>query len=116
MRNMSFMLTLEQIINRSKTVTRRNGWRFLQVGDSLQPVEKCQGLKKDEKIKPLDSPTKIQVVDVRREPLSNITKEDCVKEGFPEMTPREFIEFYAKANKCSPDTEITRIEFKYLPF
>lgn len=32
-RNMSFMLTVEQYRNQTKTVTRRNGWRFSKVDD-----------------------------------------------------------------------------------
>lgn len=114
MRNMSFMLTIEQIKNQTKTVTRRNGWDFLKVGDYLRPVEKCQGLKKDEKIKAINSPAIIKVIDIRKEPLNAITKEDCIKEGFPEMTPEQFVAFYAKHNKCPIDFEVTRIEFGYV--
>jgi hypothetical protein len=47
-------------------------------------------------------------------PLNAITQEDVVKEGFPEMTPAEFVRFYARHNKCAPDKIITRIEFVHL--
>ena len=50
MRNMSFALTKSQIIDQSKDVTRRLGWDFLRVGDLLQPVEKCMGLRPGEQI------------------------------------------------------------------
>lgn len=113
---MSFMLTTEQIENETKTVTRRNGWAFIKEGDTLQPVKKCQGLKRGEKIKPISPPTKIQVVGVRREKLNLITKSDCIAEGFPDMSPDEFVAFYCKHNKCNPDSEVTRIEFRYIPF
>jgi hypothetical protein len=32
MRNISFALTRRQILDQSKDVTRRNGWRFLNPG------------------------------------------------------------------------------------
>lgn len=107
------MLTTEQVKNETKTVTRRNGWDFLTVGESLQPVEKCQGLKKGDKVKKLGPP--IQVTDIRKEPLWNISPAECVLEGFPDMTPEDFITMYCKANKCKRDQVVTRIEFIYLP-
>jgi hypothetical protein len=110
-RNMSFMLTTEQIKNRTKTVTRRLGWKFLKVGDILNAVEKCQGLKKGEKIKRL---CQIRVVNVRGEPLRLITKDDCVKEGFPNMSPWEFVAMFEKEMKCKSCDFVTRIEFEYL--
>jgi len=113
MRNISFMLTKEQIRNETKTVTRRNGWDFLKFGESLQPVEKAQGLKKGEKVKKLGPP--IQVRDIRKERLDAITPADCALEGFPDMTPADFVAMYCKANKCKPETIVTRIEFFYLP-
>jgi hypothetical protein len=30
---MSFMLTIDQVKNKTKTVTRRTGWTFLKPGD-----------------------------------------------------------------------------------
>ena len=39
-RNMSFMITKEQVRNRTKTVTRRLGWAFLKPGDIVNAVEK----------------------------------------------------------------------------
>jgi hypothetical protein len=35
-------------------------------------------------------------------------------EGFPEMTPEEFVEMFCRLNGCQPDTIITRILFNYL--
>ena len=52
-RNMSFMLTTEQIRNRTKTVTRRLGWQFLKTGDVLNACVKCQGLKPGETVERL---------------------------------------------------------------
>jgi hypothetical protein len=52
-RNMSFSMTTEAVRNRSKTVTRRLGWWGLQPGTILQAVEKAQGLRKGEHVKPI---------------------------------------------------------------
>ena len=43
-RNMSFMLTTEQVRNKTKTVTRRLGWWFLKPGEIVNAVEKGMGL------------------------------------------------------------------------
>ena len=110
-RNMSFMLTTEQYLNHTKTVTRRNGWEKLKVGELLNGIEKGQGLKKGEHVRLLGQHI---CVDNRREPLNAITKTDCIKEGFPQLEPHEFVEFYAKHNRCEPTTLISRIEFRHL--
>lgn len=40
MRNMSFAFTKEQILNRTKTVTRRRGWAdMLKPGDLIRAAE-----------------------------------------------------------------------------
>jgi hypothetical protein len=112
MRNMSFMLTTAQVRNRTKTVTRRLGWRNLKIGEIVKAVEKCQGLKKGEKIKPI---CKIRVTDIRSEDLAMITRRDCIKEGFPEHTPAEFTRMFCATHKgCTPETLVTRIEFEYV--
>lgn len=110
-RNMSFALTTEQFKRRTKTVTRRNGWQKLKVGDIINGCEKCMGIPKGEKIKRLGQ---IRILKVTREPLNEITQEDVIKEGFPQWTPRRFIKFYADHNKMQEDGPVTRIEFEYL--
>jgi len=40
MRNMSFSMTTPQFKTRTKTVTRRLGWWFIQPGDLVYGVEK----------------------------------------------------------------------------
>lgn len=111
MKNISFQLTTDQIKNRSKTVTRRLGWRNLKVGDVLQACEKCMGRKNGEPLVKLGA---IRVVSVRREPLNAITNEDCVKEGFPFFSSIHFITMFCEEMKCQPETIVTRIEFEYL--
>jgi hypothetical protein len=44
--NMSFSLTTQQARDKTKDVTRRLGWWFLEPGDIVQQVEKARGLKK----------------------------------------------------------------------
>lgn len=112
MRNISFFLTQQMIINRTKTVTRRQGWGWLTPGTQLQPVEKGQGLKKGDKVRRIGRPIVVTAVD--RVPLDSITEDDVVREGFPGMTPQQFVQFYCKHNRgCEPGDEVTRIEFQY---
>jgi hypothetical protein len=111
-RNMSFSLTIEQMRNRTKTVTRRNGWEFLKPGDIVNAVEKAMGLKKGEKIKRIGQ---IRIISTRFELLDKITQEDVVKEGFPDWTPREFITMYADHYGfiASSMILVNRIEFEH---
>ena len=109
-RNMSFMLTKEQIRMRTKTVTKRLGWWFLKPGDVVWACEKCMGLKKGEKVRRI---CLIEIVDSHPEPLAAITQEECAKEGFPNMIPARFVEMFAKFNQCKPDTIVNRIEVRY---
>ena len=92
-RNMSFMLTTNQIKNRTKTVTRRLGWWFLKPGDVVNACEKCMGLKRGEKVKKL---CQIQIASTRPEPLNKVTSSECKKEGLPELTPTEFIKLFCE--------------------
>jgi hypothetical protein len=116
-RNISFFLTQEQILNQTKTVTRRGGpgkpaWQKLKVGDRLQPVLKGQGLKSGEKIVYLGPP--IEVVSVRDEYLSWADRNEAKLEGFPEMSGYQFQLFYMKQYPgMSRIDKVRRIEFKY---
>lgn len=116
MRHISFALTTDQIRNRTKTVTRRIGWTFLKPGALLQPVEKCQGLKKGEQVTKIGGP--IKVVSVRRESLNVLglspsDYEEIEREGFPGMAPYVFRVMFAESHHCSIDADVTRIEFTY---
>lgn len=110
-RNMSFMLTVEQIRNQTKTVTRRQGWTFLKKGDILNACVKCMGLKKGEKVEKI---CQIKVKSVRRERILSITKEDCILEGFPDYSIDDFIDMYCTHNKVGWTDLCTRIEFEYV--
>lgn len=109
-RNMSFMLTTDQIRSRTKIVTRRVGWKFLKPGDVLWACEKCQGLRPGEKINRL---CKIRVTSVSQEQLCRISQEDVWREGFS-MSPVRFVEFFCSHMKCDPTDFVNRIEFEYV--
>ncbi len=111
MRNISFMLTTDQIRNRTKTVTRRLGWKSLQPGTRLMGVVKGMGLKPGETVERLGE---IVVVSATREPLNAITREDVAREGFPHRDVADFIRMFCEHMDCEPDAEVTRIEFEYV--
>jgi hypothetical protein len=108
---MSFQMTTQQYRNKTKTVTRRLGWWKVNIGEVMNGVEKCQGLKKGEKMVKLGQH---RIVGARLEPLNAITQEDCVREGFPEMTPDEFVAMFTRHHNCLPTQTVNRIEFEYL--
>lgn len=121
-RNISFALTTQQIKDRTKTVTRRTGWKFLKGGEILQGCVKCMGLKAGEKVEKL---ALIRVVSARREPLRAMTEnprygfEETTLEGFPpghELNyPTNFVNMLCESQaKVTPDIEVTRIEFEYI--
>ena len=113
-RNISFALTTEQIRNKTKTVTRRLGWKFLKPGDVLNACVKCMGLKPGEKIERLGQ---IRVVNVRREELSDMIEaedsREAAAEGFPELTNTGFVQMFCEHMKVKPSQIVTRIEFEY---
>lgn len=111
MKNMSFAMTTEQVVDRTKTVTRRFGWWKVKPGDRIRAVRKAMGLKKGEKIQPLAI---IEVVSATPEYLNCITKEDCIKEGFPDFEPRDFIDMLCEHYKVTQHKIVNRIEFRYI--
>ena len=108
MRLISFFLTTPQFLDGTKDVTRRLGWKHLKPGDRLMAVRKSQGRKKGE---PVERLGEIEVKSVYFEPLDAIDREDCRREGFPEMGPLDFVQMFCKHMGCEPSREVTRIEF-----
>lgn len=122
MRNMSFALTEQQVLQQTKSVTRRLGWLMLQPGHLVQPVRKGMGLRPGEKIVRLGGP--IRIIDVRREPLLLMATDpvygfkETTLEGFPgphpNHAPAEFVAMFCATHRgCTPETIITRIQFSY---
>ena len=118
---MSFALTTEQIRDRSKTVTRRLGWRDLKPGTLLCAVRKAQGLRKGEKVERLAT---IRVADVRREPLLRLVNDrhygyrEVALEGFADHpqfgSPETFVDMFQDTHECDIYCDVTRIEFEYI--
>ena len=109
--NMSFSLTTPQFCARTKTVTRRVRWRHAKPGMVVMGVENGMGLKKGEKVVRLH---RVEFTAVRRERLSKITQADVVREGFPGMTPAEFVDMFCRHNRVHPRKKITVIDFRHL--
>jgi hypothetical protein len=127
-RLMSVSHTTQAVIERRKTVTRRLGWKFLKPGDTLTLCEKVMGRKKGE---PLVRLAEVEVVDVRRELLGEITTADIEKEGVSAdticggtyrtidqvrygLTEYDWLNWFCREMRCTAGTEITRIEWRYL--
>lgn len=111
-RLMSVAFTEQAVRDRTKTVTRRKGWRDLKPGTRLTLCRKVMGRRKGE---PLVRIVDVEVVAVRREILKAITPEDVAREGFPGMHPLDFVHrFFVEAQGMQPDDEVTRIEWRYL--
>ncbi|MCU1356408.1 MAG: hypothetical protein JWM89_1826 [Acidimicrobiales bacterium] len=116
---MSVSLTEDAVRARTKTVTRRVGWwknkagrRLLREGDRLTLCRKVMGRRQGE---PLVRIVDVEVMAIRREPLMAITPLEVAREGFPDMTVPEFVEFFCSTHKgCTPATPVTRIEWRYL--
>lgn len=112
---MSFRLTIPQMRDQSKTLTTRmpETWKTLMPGTKLWAVEQVMGLKKGDKV------TRIGIIRVTRvciEPLDQMTNNDCVLEGFPEMVPAQFIQMLSEhyGYKFCAETFVRRIWFEHL--
>ena len=111
MRRMSFSKTTPQMRARTKTVTRRMGWKNLKPGERFMAIEKGMGLKKGEKQVEI---CECECVSNRREMLVKIDDADVIREGFPGMSSLEFIGMFIQLNGCKYWSEVQRIEFKYV--
>lgn len=115
--NMSFALTTSQMYACTKFCTSRNGWERAFVGQEVTAVEKGQGIPKGGHVVKIGP---IRFLVVRFELLSRMITEPeygawkVVAEGFPQMTPAEFVDMYCRANACKPERVITHIEIKHL--
>lgn len=118
MRNISFMMTQPQFYDGSKDVTRRNGWWNVEQGYMLQGCEKCQGLGPGGKIVKMGI---IWIVDARMERLDRMLsipeygRDEVRREGFPWMTPIEFLQFFCDGHKgVTFESTIMRLEFRHV--
>lgn len=118
MRNISFSMTEPQLLDLSKSVTRRRGWWNLKPGDKLCAVRKAMGLKKGEKVHRFGE---VEVLSANPQPLrllldsSAWALDELEKEGFPELSPAEFVDMFCASHACTADDQVMRIEFKFTP-
>ena len=73
MPRLAVSLTEPQVRDRTKTVTRRAGWRMLRVGGQLTLCRKVTGRRRGE---PLARIADVEVISARGEPLDSITAAD----------------------------------------
>jgi hypothetical protein len=111
MRRASFMYTAEQMRDQSKDVTRRLGWKWAKPGMRILAVSKCMGLRKGEQAEVFGV---VEIVDVRRERLDEITQDDVRREGFPDLSCSQFQEMFVHHMRCEYDAEVTRVEFRHV--
>lgn len=111
MRLISCALTKEQVRARTKTETRRLGWKHLKRGELLRVVEKAMGLKKGE---PIVTLAIVRVEAAWRERLDEINEASVTREGFAGMSPAEFVAMFCKHMKCEPSTEVKVIRWSYV--
>ena len=114
---MSFAATVSQMRDGSKTVTRRDPgtWANLEPGDRVLAIEKGMGLKKGERQTPIGV---IEIVDNRVEHVADLTVDEVALEGFPGMTPEDFLTLVWQPMHPAPIrpiTSIRRIEFVHVP-
>ncbi len=126
-RLMSVALTEQAGRERRQPAPRRLGRRFLKPGDRLTLCRKVQGRKRrDGTVEPLVRIADVEVVDVRRERLWDITDADIVREGVDpglfeehytdsgQPTPQAWVTWFCEQMDVKPDAEVTRVEFRYL--
>lgn len=120
-RRMSCSLTIDAVGARTKTVTRRHitTWKNLRPGDRLTLIEKGMGLAKGERQVVL---AEVEVVSNTFVRLWDIDEDECAREGFPHMSPPDFIDMWIESHHV-PDFRdqneamhyvVRRIEWRYL--
>lgn len=110
MRLMSFAATIPQILDGSKTVTRRLGWLDVVPGERFLAVERSRGVRREDR---RELGVK-EVVHASRVPLWPITRDEVAREGFPGMEPHEFTRLFRRLNGLPVgwNEDVTRIEFR----
>lgn len=115
-RRMSCSLTIDAVKDRTKTVTRRHKdtWAALKPGDRLTLIEKGMGLAKGERQVVL---TEVEIVSNEIVDLEDMDEAECAAEGFPHLTPAEFIDMWCESHGVRQPycyIDVRRIEWRYL--
>lgn len=115
-RNMSFALTTQQVLDEEKDVTRRLGWADLKPGELFWAVEKAMGLKPGEKIRRLklcrcksNRPERLE-----RMHSFGYGRVEARREGFPNLTGRQFVFMFCDHMRVKRNQVVNRIEFEYV--
>jgi hypothetical protein len=135
-------MTTDQVIRRQKAITRRFAWKNIQPEQHLQGVNKCQGLKPgqhpvklaeiivlDSQWEPLNEIIKRpfrkaksarewaafkKCCGIQRDYSMIPCISETALEGFPFMTPEDFVEMLLRSNrKATEETPVNRIVFEY---
>jgi hypothetical protein len=107
---MSVAETTDQVLDRSKIETRRLGWKFVKPGDVLTLVDRNPRTGK-----PWQRLADVEVLRVTLySTLCFIDQASVIDEGFPDLTPEQFVEFFCRTFKCEPRQEVTVIRWRYL--
>jgi len=97
-RRMSCSLTVQAVLDHTKTVTRRHvdTWTRLRPGDHLTLIEKGMGLPKGARQVVL---AEVEVVKVTVEPLATIVRAgELMREGLGHMSAPEFVDMWVRAH------------------
>lgn len=114
-RRMACSLTIDAVRSRIKTVTRRhaNTWGALLPGQRLTLIEQGMGLPKG-----AEQVVLAETVVVSNEivSLDDIDQADVDAEGFPHLTPAEFIDMWCRSHGVTDpaNVRVRRIEWRYL--
>ena len=111
------MHTGPQLAAGAKTVTRRLGWWFLKGGEEIRAVERARGLRK-EAMRELRIFCVLTATKERLDRIvsdANYGREECRLEGYPELSPEQFVEMFCDTHPgVSPPTAINRIHFRFV--
>ncbi len=123
---MSYRHTLGPFLCGDKDVTRRLGWLNLKPGEHYMAVRQAQGLKKGEKVQRLGEcvclhnyPEELRCIEYYSyrgwssipQIFRSTIRKETAREGFPELTPHQFVVMFCREMKCTPKTIVNRIEF-----
>ena len=110
MRLISCAKTIPQVVAQTKTETRRLGWKLARPAWRLIVIERNDYRRGGTPV----ALACVELIHTARERLCDISPDAVVREGFPEMTPREFIAFFCREMRAAPDVELTVLRWRYL--
>jgi hypothetical protein len=105
---LSCNMTVPQVLDRSKMVTRRlHRPKWVEPGRLVLLVDKIRAPR-------ARGLAVVELVGARREELRAITPDEVRREGFPEMDPQGFVDLFCAAQGSCPEDSVWRFEWRYL--